>query len=656
MTSLKKIAEGQYTTTIYGLINEGKYVEVVALLQRELEDFQGNRAALSLLGYSFYMLQNYAGAASCYEQLAKAYPDVNEYKIYHSQSLYKAGVYQEAQKVAQSVQDEQYTQRMLKLQVNIKLEQDDVPGTKSLLEQCIPDDSDTIIANACVLYKEGKYQLARQRFSDAMSQMGYQPSLAYNIALCHYRMKQYTQARKNIIEIIEKAIREHPELGVGSGAHSPDEDLDVHSVGNSQTLQETAIIEAENLKAAIEFEMKNMDLAKESLQEMPPRTESELDPVTLHNMALMNMEDDASGGFEKLGFLLTSSPMPPETFANLLLLYCKYGYFDLAADVLAENQHLVDKYLDKETADFLEAIIMRQSAPEDAYRKLDDLAKKHIDVLRKMTKQVGDAKHAREDDSVREAIKNYDEALEKYIPVLMGQAKIYWDHENYQQVEKMFRQSNEFCREHDIWKLNVAHNFFIQDKPHLYKEAIKYYEPIVKKNSESILSITAIVLANLCVAYIMTSENEAAEDLMRKIEKEEERVGFQEPDKKIYHLCIVNLVIGTLYCAKGNFEFGISRIIKSLEPYQKKLDTDTWFYAKRCFVALAETLAKHTCSIFKDSSMVEVLAFLDAADVYGKTIPASIAPPITDPSTPPVATISQEARALKKMFLALRGW
>jgi hypothetical protein len=66
MTSLKKIPEGQYTTTIYGLINEGKYVEVVALLQRELEDFQGNRAALSLLGYSFYMLQNYAGAASWY--------------------------------------------------------------------------------------------------------------------------------------------------------------------------------------------------------------------------------------------------------------------------------------------------------------------------------------------------------------------------------------------------------------------------------------------------------------------------------------------------------------------------------------------------------------------------------------------------------------
>jgi hypothetical protein len=42
---------------------------------------------------------------------------------------------------------------MLKLQVNTKLEQDDIQGTKSLLEQCIPDDSETIIASACVLYK-----------------------------------------------------------------------------------------------------------------------------------------------------------------------------------------------------------------------------------------------------------------------------------------------------------------------------------------------------------------------------------------------------------------------------------------------------------------------------------------------------------------------
>lgn len=32
----------------------------------------------------------------------------------------------------------------------------------------------------------------------------------------------------------------------------------------------------------------------------------------------------------------------------------------------------------------------------------------------------------------------------------------------------------------------------------------------------------------------------------------------------------------TLYCAKGNYEFGISRVVKSLEPHNKKLGTDTW--------------------------------------------------------------------------------
>jgi len=44
----------------------------------------------------------------------------------------------------------------------------------------------------------------------------------------------------------------------------------------------------------------------------------------------------------------------------------------------------------------------------------------------------------------------------------------------------------------------------------------------------------------------MTSRNEEAEDIMRKIEKEEEKVSMHDPDRQIFHLCIVNLVIGTL--------------------------------------------------------------------------------------------------------------
>merc|ERR1712070_442326 len=244
----------------------------------------------------------------------------------------------------------------------------------------------------------------------------------------------------------------------------------------------------------------------------------------------------------------------------------------------------------------------------------------------------------------------YDEALERYIPVLMAMARIYWDRENYPMVERLFRQSAEFCSEHEVWKLNVAHVFFMQESK--FKEAIRYYDPIVKKNSEAILDVTAIVLANLCVSYIMTSQNEDAEELMRNIEKEEERSTFTEPDKPCFHLCIVNLVIGTLYCAKGNFEFGISRIIKSLEPYSKKLETDTWFYAKRCFLALIENLAKHMIMV-KDTTFTEIMHFLDEAERHGKKISTTF----QNDGRPAAEerTIASEARVLKKMFLRLRG-
>lgn len=64
--------------------------------------------------------------------------------------------------------------------------------------------------------------------------------------------------------------------------------------------------------------------AREALTDMPPRNESELDMITLHNMAIMNMDEDATGGFQKLSFLIGSEGFPRETFVNLCLLYLKY--------------------------------------------------------------------------------------------------------------------------------------------------------------------------------------------------------------------------------------------------------------------------------------------------------------------------------------------
>jgi hypothetical protein len=51
-----------------------------------------------------------------------------------------------------------------------------------------------------------------------MNKLGYNTEVAYNIALCYYKMKQLAPSLEHIAEIIEKGVREHPELGVGSNA------------------------------------------------------------------------------------------------------------------------------------------------------------------------------------------------------------------------------------------------------------------------------------------------------------------------------------------------------------------------------------------------------------------------------------------------------
>lgn len=64
---------------------------------------------------------------------------------------------------------------------------------------------------------------------------------------------------------------------------------------------------------------------------------------------------------------------------------------------------------------------------------------------------------------------------------------------------------------------------------------------------------------------------------------------------------------------QGNYEFGISRVIKAMEPYDKKLGTDTWFYSKRCMISLIENLAKHTISV-RDSVLQDCIQFLEQCE------------------------------------------
>lgn len=64
------------------------------------------------------------------------------------------------------------------------------------------EDSDIVVNQGCILYKEGKYEEARVMFVDAMNAIGYNCEIAYNISLCHYKMRQLAPSLKYIAEII----------------------------------------------------------------------------------------------------------------------------------------------------------------------------------------------------------------------------------------------------------------------------------------------------------------------------------------------------------------------------------------------------------------------------------------------------------------------
>ncbi|GBP43823.1 Tetratricopeptide repeat protein 30A [Eumeta japonica] len=630
-----------FTGKPYPRIKESRHDDAIKAINDAM-NFSPNRAGLSLLGYCYFRTQSFVEAANCYEQLSALHPDIPEYRLYFAQSLYEASMFNEAYNVTTQITAPDLEQKVTKLQSAIKYGEEDSAAAKSAVESYPRDDADKDINLGCLLFKDNQYEEALQKFTKSLNILGFNAHLHYNVALCYFKLKEYPQALKHITLVIERGIRDHPELAVGMQT----ETSEVKSVGNTLTLHETALTEVFNLKAAIEYQLKNVEAAREALNDMPPRHEHELDAVTLHNLALTSIDSKPTDGFEKLHFLLQQDPFPPETFANLLLLYCKFEYFDLAADVLAENAQFTYKYLTPYLYDFLDAMITSQTSPEEAFQKYEDIASKHAEQLRKLTKVVQDSRSLGDNDRVKKAVIEYEEALERYIPVVMAQAKIYWDLENYGQVEKIFRKSVEFCNESDVWRLNVAHVLFMQESK--YKEAANFYEPIVKKQYDNILDVSAVVLANLCVSYIMTSQNEEAEDIMRKIEKEEEQQIFEDPQKKFYHLCIVNLVIGTLYCAKGNYEFGISRVIKSLEPFNKRLGTDTWFYAKRCFLTFLENLAKHLI-VVKDSTIKDCLTFLEGCETYGKRIPTVIENSYleVDANTKAKQTVTYEARLLR---------
>lgn len=62
----------------------------------------------------------------------------------------------------------------------------------------------------------------------------------------------------------------------------------------------------------------------------------------------------------------------------------------------------------------MDAVIAQQTSPDDAYRKLDNMANKLADSLRKITRSVQESREARDDKRAKRALLDYENTLEKY--------------------------------------------------------------------------------------------------------------------------------------------------------------------------------------------------------------------------------------------------
>lgn len=405
------------------------------------------------------------------------------------------------------------------------------------------------------------------------------------------------------------------------------------------------------MKAAIEYQDGNIIRAREALLDLPPRSESELDPVTLHNMALTD-PNGPGAGLQRLAFLLDIGPptCPSETFGNILLLCCKHEMYDTAADILAEHAQLTYRYLTPYLYELLDALITAQTSTEDADIKLSNLASNLAGKLRTLAAKVQETRTINDQNILRNVLKEYEITLENYLPVVMAKAWLAWRNDDYIDAEREFRSSAEFCSENLIWRLHAAHVLFMQgDK---YKEAAAFYEPIVKQNLNDIMSVSAAVLANLCVSYIMTFQNEEAEELMRQVEKAEEQK-LNETNQQSLHLCIVNLVVGTLYCAKSNYEFGLSRIAHALDggSDNNRLCADTWIHVKRCILGLLAGMSKQNITL-ATPALQEVLNFIHSCEIFGLQKPAKLLT-FADDNIDESLTIGMEARKLRCLLMKL---
>jgi tetratricopeptide repeat protein 30 len=125
-----------------------------------------NRAVLSLLGHCYYHQGLYESACSTYETLVRLLPEIPEYRLYHAQSLYKAGDLTEASRVAEVITA--FPDAVEQLKVAIAHAADQPQECRRLIRAWSMDGPATSQNEGCILYLEGKYRYALHQLARRM--------------------------------------------------------------------------------------------------------------------------------------------------------------------------------------------------------------------------------------------------------------------------------------------------------------------------------------------------------------------------------------------------------------------------------------------------------------------------------------------------------
>ncbi|PFH33381.1 tetratricopeptide repeat-containing protein [Besnoitia besnoiti] len=330
---------------------------------------------------------------------------------------------------------------------------------------------DPFLAALCGVHhwKEKQFALAIASFQRISRTDGFDVEASYNIAVCHYELKQYTACLQCIEQITTELLCRHP--GLKDEAASHEHEMSIGTCRDFPLLPHPALVETLNLKRAIGIACENIDHTG-AKAELRPLTC--YDAVTVHNEALVNSEWDTGSALDKLRSLVEDPPFPPEA---------KHA-FDFAADIMAEYRDLLHEYLLPDEIAFLEALVLSDRSPETAIKMLENLRERSCDQLR-------NSQHT--------------------VQIVIAQAKIYAERRHYGLAESALQSSAEFCELDSNWQLSMAHVLFLQGK---YPEAISYYERILKSNESNLRGLKSLLLANLCAAYVRTHQYDRAKQIL----------------------------------------------------------------------------------------------------------------------------------------------